>query len=165
MKPTYLETWYRLDGQVAGLLSIVSDMDGVVVDSNGSVLSFTTRVALLAYAAEIGVNLLASEDDPITLAIDLDKVGDRSLDIECQTFSDAWNLFTDVAASVGELFDVHHPESNRLYDKLFWGCNLPSVTPAGKWYSPIWSAEELTQLHALMSVGLNIFRSSVKFRV
>ncbi|HEU4388411.1 MAG TPA: hypothetical protein VFV34_11485 [Blastocatellia bacterium] len=55
--------------------------------------------------------------------------------IECRLLLDAWNFFTDVAASVpGKVraFVGGFARYTPVYDKLFLGCNLPAVTPEGQ---------------------------------
>lgn len=50
------------------------------------------------------------------------------------------NLMTDFGFNTKKLFP------NEVYDKLFWGNNLPSVTPEGKHYTPKWSKNEIAFL-------------------
>jgi hypothetical protein len=48
------------------------------------------------------------------------------------------------------------------YDKLFWGNNLPVVTPPGEFYVPAWSDEELAELHRILSDGMRLIRVAVR---
>ena len=43
------------------------------------------------------------------------------------------------------------------YDKLFWGCNLPPVTPPGERYVPRWRPDELADLRRVMRAGLDLW--------
>jgi len=74
----------------------------------------------------------------------------------------AWNLFGDIATSVDAEFDSDRQLSQRVYEKLFWGNNLPSVTPPGKHYTPLWNEDELSLMRAILGHGLDIFRKHVK---
>lgn len=77
--------------------------------------------------------------------------------VDCGFFLEFWNLFGDVAYSVGMRFEpVRTRRSNRVYNKLFFGLNLPAVTPPGKEYVPLWTKKERKLLRSLMSFGLNM---------
>jgi hypothetical protein len=78
---------------------------------------------------------------------------------------DGWNFIEDLLKTIGakkELRTLRTPLLNKAYDKFFYGVNLPSVTPEGKSYSPLWLAEEILALrrefrtvwHNLRRVGL-----------
>ena len=76
----------------------------------------------------------------------------------------AWNLFSDVAHSMpdkGSAFE-HLDSQPTIYDKLFWGNNLPSMTPEGMHYSPEWSAAEVASLAEILSAGLDLFESCIR---
>ncbi len=51
--------------------------------------------------------------------------------------------------------------TNKIYDKLFWGCNIPALTPRGKKYIPLWSAREISIINKVLTEGVRIFRDSV----
>lgn len=64
------------------------------------------------------------------------------------------NLLDDICRSIGQPLRFDGPTANRVYDKLFWGLNLPSVTPAGGHYVPLWSRREIRKLHQVITAGL-----------
>jgi hypothetical protein len=45
--------------------------------------------------------------------------------------------------------------------KLFFGNNLPSMTPRGEHFEPEWSAEELGVLRARIETAVDLIRSHV----
>ena len=47
----------------------------------------------------------------------------------------------------------------RVYDKLFFGNNLPAMTPPGEHYDPTWSDAEIRILCSVIAAGLHLFRS------
>jgi hypothetical protein len=49
-----------------------------------------------------------------------------------------------------------------IYDKLFWGNNLPLITPEGERYLPEWSADEVQSLAQILASGLDLFISVVR---
>jgi hypothetical protein len=133
MTPAYFCLWYRLDHTDGYLIWFSNDQDGVVTQPDGIVPSFRDQEALRAYAASH--QLMLEETAP--LLHDLDAVArwlrrSLSADVDCDALLTAWNLFGDLAASVNADFDRDRDRTQRVYEKLFWGNNLPAVTPPGK---------------------------------
>ena len=84
---------------------------------------------------------------------------------DCNKILAAWNLFGDVATSLGEpgaVFRRMDSQFRAIYNKLFWGNNLPSVTPEGSRDIPEWSSDELDSLVKIMISGLELFASYVR---
>lgn len=78
-------------------------------------------------------------------------------DTDCRLLLDFWNIFGDIAYSVGMRFEpVRTRRSNKVYSKLFFGLNLPAMTPPGEKYVPLWTKKERKLLRELMSFGLNM---------
>lgn len=50
-----------------------------------------------------------------------------------------------------------------MYDKLFWGSNIPAVTPAGQKFNPDWSASEIAALARVLSSGLANVREAAGY--
>jgi len=46
------------------------------------------------------------------------------------------------SGSVEGGFDEDKALTQKIYNKLFWGSNLPAVTPKGRYYEPIWPRRE-----------------------
>lgn len=74
--------------------------------------------------------------DPET-AFDYDKVIENVKNdiVICDQILGIINLMGDFG------FDTKKLINDKIYQKLFWGCNLPSVTPENKYYEPIWEKE------------------------
>lgn len=162
MTPTYYRLWYRLDHTDGYLIWFSNDTDDVVTQPDGTVPSFRDQEALQAYASSHHLTL----DEMEPLLHDLDVIVEwlgRSLsaELDCDTFLTAWNLFGDLSASVNGDFDRDRKRTQHVYEKLFWGTNLPSVTPPGKYYTPLWSDEELLLMREILTNGLMLFRKSV----
>lgn len=81
--------------------------------------------------------------------------------LNCQELLAAWNLLGDVSNSVGGSFDEDKAHAHKIYDKLFWGCNLPAVTPEGKHYVPLWSRGEYSMMRQILGEGLALFRRHI----
>ena len=163
MTQTYYRLWYRLDYTDGYLIWFSNDDDGVVTQPDGVVPSFPDQETLQAYARFHQIELAAMEP----LLHDLDGLArwlgrPLSAAVDCDILLTAWNLFGDLATSVKATFDHEHTRSQRIYEKLFWGNNLPAVTPAGQHYTPTWSDDELLLMREILHDGLVLFRTYVR---
>jgi hypothetical protein len=136
--------------------------DGVLVDDDGRVIVQANMAALRDYARaeRIRIDTAGTED---VWALDLDSVAFWTIvadeaSVDCIELLNAWNLFVDLAHSVGTEFDDRGEIRDQIYDKLFWGNNLPAMTPEGESFEPTWSDEELVVLRDTMTRGLEIAR-------
>ena len=87
--------------------------------------------------------------------------------INCVDFSNFWNLFSDIASSTGKRFrgDKRNKSTNRVYDKLFYEMNLPSIKPEGEEdFVPVWRKKQKKIIRAVMANGLNILKESTVFK-
>ena len=167
MSRTYYPLLFHLDNRDRYLLwhsddEVRADADGVALDERGAMPVFRTRDDLAAYAQVHGLSPLS---DKTPLLHDLDVVRrwlrrkrERPVPLDCAATLAAWNLFADVSRSAGGDFDGDKARTRRIYDKLFWGVNFPSLTPPGKRYIPLWSSAEQRLVHAILSSGLRLFR-------
>jgi hypothetical protein len=134
-----------------------NDHDGVVLDPAGSIRLFDSPAALNQFVLVEGLTL--TEED--TLLWDFDKVlawcSDPRPPVDCSNLLNVWNMLTDIHASRGNTNDLLSHAGQRsqaVYDKLFYGCNLPAVTPEGQWFELKWSVEECRSLAQLLRLGL-----------
>jgi len=161
----YFPLLYRLDAEDRYLIWISNESDGVVADAEGFVLTFKDTDAVRAYADLMHYQL----EDHEPILHDLDWVGTwlkkPGMPVNCVEALGAWNLFSDVARSIqgrGRAFERLVPQFPGIYQKLFWGNNLPSLTPNGCHYVPEWSSEELAALVEVLGAGLEMFQSSTR---
>lgn len=161
----YFVLWFRLDGKNRFLIWHTSDSDnsdGVIVTGNMAVPYFLSKDELLDFSKKSGLSI--EDEEPSMHNLDAivrwlkSKKRKRSQRVDCVDFLCAWNLFADVSKSVGEDFDSNRDVTNKIYDKLFYGNNLPSVTPEGRSYEPIWIRREVSVMRDIMSHGLSILR-------
>lgn len=163
----YFPLSYRLRKEARFLIWISNGDDSVLVDADGSVPSFKDLKTLESFAEQNGIQL--ESETPVIH--DLDWVAGwriaHAAEIKCVPALHAWNLFRDVAASVqakGAEFAKLDRNEPLIYDKLFWGNNLPAVTPEGRSYVPQWTLQETQLLAAVLSTGLDLFESCVRNR-
>lgn len=153
---------YRLNAEEGYLIWISNESDSVVVDPEGFVLTFKDADAVQAYADLKHYKLEAGEP----ILHDLDWVGTwlqtPGMPVNCVEALNAWNLFSDVARSIrarGTAFERLDSRFPRIYQKLFWGNNLPALTPEGKHFDPQWPPDELSALTEVLGAGLELFQS------
>ncbi len=67
----------------------------------------------------------------------------------CNVLINGWNHLDDLVRSARRI-GVQYPRKRkiveRVYKKLIFGCQLPSLTPPGKKYIPVWTENEATEL-------------------
>jgi hypothetical protein len=165
MSREYFNLWFRLDACDSYLIWFEGEdeSDGVIIDANGKVPCFHNNEDLLRYAA----SLKLSVNTETMLLHDLDFVVawlEAKVEVvDCRILLEAWNLFDDVSHTVNGNFDVNHKLTTKIYEKLFWGNNIPAVTPVGKSYEPTWTKRELKIMREVLSVGLSLFREKMSF--
>ncbi len=154
---------YRLDGRTRYLLWYDDTPERLLLDAAGCIASYGTLTEVVEQAELLH---LALQMEPPILH-DLDRLAAqlvvlRPSTIACAPLLEAWNLFDAVGASLRwSRFDPQSSRTQKLYEKLFWGSNLPAVTPAGEQYRPIWSLREVRQLRIVLFDGLQLFRHNV----
>ncbi|MHC4251842.1 MAG: hypothetical protein ACYS9X_22205 [Planctomycetota bacterium] len=163
MAAEYYAVWVRLNGVEQCFIWHTDDEDGVWVDQERRfVPSFGSFADATSYADAIGVKL-SEASRPL---LDLDAVRRWAIypgtgDIDHSGLLDVWNLGEDFARSL----DLPRSRRNMdLYDRLFWGCNLPSVTPPGQHYVPDFSDEEEARLRSVLREEVGRIESALHCR-
>jgi hypothetical protein len=152
---------YRLDDQDRFLIWFSGERDGVLLTETGAVVTFANETAAAAFAQAQG------------LSIELDAGGCWNFDaiarwierpasdtIDCNAFYDVWNLLGDIADSNGTLLDFSDDERH-VHGKLFWGCNVPAVTPPSEHFVPEWHEDQIRTLTNALNGALQRARDSI----
>ncbi|MEZ0230020.1 MAG: hypothetical protein ACAI25_15455 [Planctomycetota bacterium] len=137
--------------------------DGVVLDERRRIVTARDLGELRAWKSSRGLQIEDEEGAFHDLTIIERWLAAPDDEVDCIAFLAAWNLFADVARTTtgkpkvfeADLGDV----VQRCYEKIFFGNNLPAMTPPGEHYEPAWSEEEVTVLRSVMGAGLQLFRS------
>jgi hypothetical protein len=163
LKNKYYIVKFRLNNKDSYLIWCTNDIDKVLTTTNGKILHFPNKQSLLAYAANNKITIVPEEP----AFYNLDSVSEwiktgNTKNVNCNKLNNAWNLFQDISLSVNVAFDSKKEITDTVYEKLFWGCNLPVVTPEGKSYVPIWSQKEIKILKNILSVGIKLFKESLE---
>jgi hypothetical protein len=130
----------------------------VVVDDNGFVLSFASLAAAVEAGQRNGWNISSEEPSAYDIArIEQWCRSDAGVR-DCTELLNAWNLLVDLPGEEN-LFRAADARALGVYDKLFRGGNLPSMTLPGEHYEPVWSAAEMATLKHLLLLGVAEFRA------
>jgi hypothetical protein len=156
----------RLNGTVTFVFWYSGDRDGFVRDDAGRLQVVRTPEAATADARARGM-LLESEESP---DYDFDRIRawcaapDRA-GIDCSAFLNAWNFLDDLAGlhtGADTLYTRLSRAAAECYDKLFWGNNLPMVTPPGERFDPVWRVRELNEIRRVLKAGLRLLESELR---
>ncbi|MGH9523701.1 MAG: hypothetical protein ACRD3E_14325 [Terriglobales bacterium] len=163
---TYFPLLYRFRREERFLIWISDDTDSVATDADGQVISFASIGVLRGYAE--AMQWRVENEDPLLHDIDFIAawVAAPVEPLDCVQVLNAWNLFTDIATSLSSprsvAFKALHSNSRGEYDKIFWGNNLPAVTPEGERFVPSWSPSELNTVAQVLAAGLELFSSCIR---
>jgi hypothetical protein len=160
------DLWYplalRLDGGTVFLLWTSDEgVNDHVSVTEGRVVSFVDADAARQFALEQGLPL--APEEPLHL-LDLDRAAEwlhEGGEPDVCVLLNVWNLARDVANSVDESFEDRGEVLDLIYDKLFFGLNLPAMTPPGERYVPEWTDEEVDLLRTTIGRAVDLIRSRV----
>jgi hypothetical protein len=154
-----------MNGADTFVLWYQDERDGFVRDPDGQLLAARSLEALASAASELGLSLV--QDGPSLY--DFDKLREwcvrtEAAGVDCAAFLNAWNFFDDLARLHEDRqwdYAKLSQRASQTYDKLFWGNNLPSVTPPGERFTASWSAEELEEIRLVMEAGLRLLKAEL----
>jgi hypothetical protein len=165
----------RLDGDDKFVIWFQNKRDGFVFADDGRLIWARTPEGIAKAAHERDITLVAED----ATSYDFDRISDwcqrgrrrgrsrrRAADgVDCNAFLNAWNFFDDLAG-VHEFPDTDFARlscaADNCYDTLFWGCNLPVVTPPGEHFVPSWDHQRLDVIAEVMEVGLALLREKLR---
>ena len=162
MSREYYVYWYRLDNKDAYLIWFSNEKDGFTVDENGFIPSFTNVKDLQDFASEMKITVDVENPNLIELDSIKDWLNDCGKIKDYNPFLNAWNLFEDISVSTNGNFDKNKEETNDIYNRIFWGCNIPAMTPEGESFTPTWTKKELKIIRETLNFGFQMFREKIK---
>jgi hypothetical protein len=162
----YYPTAFRFDQRWHHVIYCDDDNgDDLIVTDGGKLLLFTGTAEAHSEAIRRGLTPWNDDGDDHP-RIDLDPAFAWASSVgrapDPVALNDAWNFTRDVSRSLAvpfpaaDSFLAHH-----VYNKLFWGLNLPAVTPAGRHYTPRWTPRELATLRRVIREGAHLMRQAL----
>jgi hypothetical protein len=86
--------------------------------------------------------------------------------INCEYFLNVWNILVDTITSQANpstFLDLAEDEGGIfIYNKLFWGANLPDYTLPGKIHIPDWQPGDISSMQILFKIGLEELRGIIQ---
>ena len=158
---------FKLDAEKYYCIWYTNDFDGVIVDENGCIEQFASESELHEYCAKNDIALSPSEENNALYDLDtLNKwLKEDKVDIDCSFMLNMWNIISDVARSINKSFVGDDDKMLTIYNKLFYGNNLPVYSPTDKEYIPIWDSDEIDALRLILSNGIEaIIRPAINLK-
>jgi len=154
---------FRLRGRKHYVAWYSGEKDGLLLNENKRISSFSSPAKLMSYAEQ---HDLAISSGPASI-FDFDLIeswcgNPQPMEIDCDNFLNVWNMISDITSSTGgsPSFSSADKFLNGAYEKLFHGNNL-LIAPDEEPYSPVWSSGEVKALASLFSAGLRELYASI----
>ena len=149
-----------IDGKDHYCIWFIDQTTGFVTECN-RINAYSSLEKLKAYAGQKEIKLCNEESANGEGVVILYPEGDApAFDNSqgCRYYINVWNTADDIAVTLDKPFSGKSGDNSidDIYDKLFWACNLPAVTPEGKEYIPIWSKEEMELLKKIIDDAIKI---------
>lgn len=136
--------------------------DGFIIESS-KIKTFCNMDEMKCYARDNNYELETEYtemqfDTAINIAT---KKNIENEDINCKYLLDFWNIVSDIANSVGDVFigDTREGTINSIYNKLFYGNNLEAIKKNGEDFIPTWNKYEKNELLNVTNDGIRILRN------
>lgn len=135
------------------------DVDGFLLDDNGKIRSFASEEETRLFANREGYYL----DDEIALISSDTLLSFGREEIDCNVILTYWNIFSDLARSVNCKFlgDNSDGDVEGIYQKLFYGCNLPAIRKDRETFVPEWNESERKRLAEILANGFRILSDAI----
>lgn len=78
---------------------------------------------------------------------------------ECKKVLDFWNIFSDLARTVGKSFIGDEVKFNNIYEKIFMGCNLPALNQLD--HTVLWEEKDFFEIKKVLSNGVSVFFQAI----
>ncbi len=157
MNKEYYQYDLIVKNDVCHCIWYTNEKDGFITEFN-KIKYFKTMEEFRQF---IKLNSINVNEGCAALSIDQAEewLSNKVVEIDCEYFLNFWNLISDLANSVEEKFYGYQEDNTtvqKIYDKLFYGNNIPSLVKGNKRYQPKWDAEEIAEIANVIKDGLRI---------
>ncbi len=135
---------------------------GLVLDDNEMIISFSTLEKLERYLESINEKL---ESQELGTGLDFDQIHEwvkspKAKSVDCDLLLNAWNMFGDIRSSIeGRNMDRKDNKHLEVYDKLFMGSDAGWFVTGEKTYKPEFSVKDIRELRAVLKEGMKLLKS------
>ena len=146
-KRAYFTLWYE------------SDTDGFVLNEEGNCIrAFDDAISARIFADRLGYILAGNATIVCNELVLL-----NFQNLNCHLLLDFWNIVSDMTNSLSINFLGDHKERNiaSLYNKLFYGCNLPAIRKDNADFEPEWSQYEQDLITQIVKEGIKIILENI----
>lgn len=154
----------RLDGR-DWVAAWDADSDTHFFLEDGRVPFFPDQESLGRWLAQR--HLVLKDDSPSPADLDQARQFARRREkglIDCPELLHVFNVCDDVALTTHSEATWDSGKFGEVYDKLFYGCNLPSVNRSGRLWRPRWTQEEVDLLADSVVRAMELLVSRSDFR-
>lgn len=127
--------------------------DGFILEDK-RVRVFHTTDSLEIYCLKKNISL----ENELSL-YDIDNISNidmsNSMNLDCEIVLNFWNIIQDLSYSTNEKFLGNLEDYNEIYNKLFYGNNLPAMGLSEK-YLPIWEEGERRIISEILHQGIKL---------
>lgn len=139
-----------------------ADTDGLLV-AEGKLMVFASEDSAQEYLnAQFPACEKTTESEPFDFA-QMQLTVNHGVALDPCYILTMWNLIEDIAVSLSVPFvgKKRTEQIDTIYDKLFFGNNLPAVNLSGKIYAPVFTRAERKKLDEILRDGLKIIQNAL----
>lgn len=81
--------------------------------------------------------------------------------VDCNIVLDLWNIFLDLHTSLNQKYLGNDSKLDKIYEKLFYGNNLPTINTTVNKYIPIFTNNEIKQIKNVLISGVYILKKTL----
>ena len=136
------------------------EIDGFLQDENKKIKFFANVGEAKAFTESKGYSI---DSEVLQITDDILKKLDMQI-LDCNVIITCWNILSDMAKSIDCDFlgDSKSEEIQNIYDKLFYGCNLPSLKKSGEDFLPKWADDEKNLIKKVLKNGFEVLQRALK---
>ena len=147
-----------------------NDIDGLL-NKNKKIILFKSDNEMINYS--INNNIKVKEDKIVNYNVDRIKIIIKNIKlmkdekINCKYILGIWNIIGDIVRTnqtyfSGDLWKIKNKKLLLIYDKIFFGNNLPALRGDGEIYIPIFNNNEIKNILNILEECYGIFVNMFK---
>ena len=138
------------------------EVDGFIIEQN-EIISFSNIESATNYCytrkMKVGKDITTYDVDNI-----LEIVNSNTPTVDCKSILDFWNIVMDVTSSVSDTFYGNEEGIvTDIYNKLFYGNNLPAMNDTGENFVPEWGSEDIFEFKKVVEDAVRIITTHIKW--